>query len=109
MDEQLLALVARRLKIASELGRLKLDAGLPTRDYGQEKDVIDRALAKATELGLFPELAEQLMVLLIRSSLTVQEQDRVQADAGGTGQKVLVIGGAGKMGRWLVWFLSSQG
>ncbi len=109
MDEELLALVARRLKVAAEIGRLKVSAGIPTRDYGQEKDVIDRARAKAAELGLFPELAEELMVQLIRSSLTVQEQDRVQASAGGTGQKVLVIGGAGKMGRWLVRFLSSQG
>ena len=109
MDEELLELVAARLKVAFELGRLKALAGLPTRDYGQEKDVIDRARARATELGLFPELAEELMVQLIRSSLTVQEQDRIQASAGGTGQKVLVIGGAGKMGRWLVRFLSSQG
>ena len=109
VDDQLLALVARRQEIASEVGRLKLQAGWPTRDYGQEKEVIDRACARARELNVFPQLAEQLMVLLIRSSLTVQEQDRVQAAAGGTGRRVLVIGGAGKMGRWFVSFLSSQG
>lgn len=109
VDGQLIGLVGKRLEIAAEIGRTKLSAGVPTRDYGQEKEVIDRALERARGLGLFPDLIEQLMVLLIRSSLTVQEQDRVQADAGGTGKRVLVIGGAGKMGRWFVAFLSSQG
>jgi chorismate mutase/prephenate dehydrogenase len=49
------------------------------------------------------------MRLLIRSSLTTQEQASVAALGGGAGQRVLVIGGAGKIGGWLVQFLTSQG
>ena len=49
------------------------------------------------------------METLIRSSLTTQERARVRAEGQGLGQRALVIGGAGKMGRWFVEFLDSQG
>ena len=47
-----------------------------------------------------PELAEAIMGLLIRASLTHQEQTRVAAETSGAGKRVLIIGGAGKMGAW---------
>src|SRR5258708_32555411 len=49
------------------------------------------------------------MRVLIRSSLTTQEQASVAAQGAGSGQRALVIGGAGKIGGWFVQFLSSQG
>ena len=36
------------------------------------------------------------MALLIRSSLTHQEQSRVAAETSGAGKRVLIIGGAGR-------------
>src|SRR5262249_49086643 len=71
--------------------------------------VIERAREEAARLGISGNLAEELLLLLIRSSLTVQEQDRVAARGGGSGKRVLVIGGAGKMGRWFCRFLGSPG
>jgi chorismate mutase/prephenate dehydrogenase len=109
LDRTILDLVARRQSLVSEIGRLKEAAGLPTRDYAQEKEVASRAQAAATQLGLPSDLANQLVQLLIRSSLKVQEQHRVQARGTGTGARALVIGGAGKMGRWLARFMASQG
>jgi chorismate mutase / prephenate dehydrogenase len=109
VDRQLLQLVARRQELAAEVGRVKQSSGVPTRDYGQERDVVQRARALAGELGVSSNLAEDLMLLLIQSSLTVQEQDRVASGGEGSGRRVLIIGGNGKMGRWFVRFLSSQG
>ena len=54
-------------------------------------------------------LADNLLRLLIRSSLATQEQAQVVAQGQGAGRRALVIGGAGKMGRWFVEFLDSQG
>jgi chorismate mutase/prephenate dehydrogenase len=71
--------------------------------------VLKGASAQARALGLEPELAEQIMQLLIRASLTHQEQRRVAAGTTGAGKRVLIIGGAGKMGAWFAHFLSSQG
>ena len=109
IDGKLMELVAKRQAISTELGRLKAAAGQPTRDYGQEKEVIDRARRLARDCNVTGDIAERLMLLLIDASLTAQEHDRVQEGGEGVGRKVLVIGGAGKMGRWFVRFLASQG
>jgi chorismate mutase/prephenate dehydrogenase len=68
-----------------------------------------RGRAVAQDLGLPPALAESMLKLLIRSSLATQEHARVVARGFGTGRRALVIGGRGKMGRWFVDFLASQG
>lgn len=109
VDLGLVELAAARQAVSRRIGELKQIAGIPIRDFEQEKEVIDRARRLAAQAGLSSDLAEHLMALLIRSSLTVQEQGRVQAGAGGGGRRVLVIGGAGKMGGWFVRFLTSQG
>ncbi len=109
LDRQLLELVSKRQKLSSEIGAVKREQGIPTRDYNQEKDVIQRARDAAAEHGLPAATAEELTLLLIRSSLTVQERDQVAASGDGSGKRVLIIGGRGKMGRWFVKFLSSQG
>jgi chorismate mutase/prephenate dehydrogenase len=109
VDREILALVAKRQRLATEIGRIKRDAGVPTRNYRQEMDVIQRARAAAAEHDLPGALAEELMLLLIRSSLTAQEQDQVAQTGEGTGKRALIIGGAGKMGRWTARFLDSQG
>src|SRR6185436_1246412 len=82
---------------------------VPTRDYEREREVLKGASAEARALGLEPELAEQIMELLIHASLTHQEQRRVAAGTSGAGKRVLIVGGAGKMGAWFGHFLSSQG
>jgi len=109
IDDRLLELVAERQHLVEAIGRNKQGKGQPTRDFAREKDVIQGAVAKAHELGLPPDLAEVLMRLLIRSSLTTQEQDRVVSEGRGEGRRAMVIGGAGRMGRWFADFLTSQG
>lgn len=109
IDREILAAAARRQELAQRIGQVKRAAGLATRDYRQERDVIERARAAAAELGLPPTLGEELTLALIRSSLTVQEKDQVAARGEGSGRRVLVIGGRGHMGRWFVRFLASQG
>ncbi len=109
LDRELLELASRRQALATEIARVKGEAGLPTRDFGRERDVLMRARAHATELGLSPGLAEGLLRPLIHASLATQEQARMSAQGHGTGQRALIIGGSGKMGRWFVDFLASQG
>lgn len=109
IDRSILELVAKRQALASKIGEVKRAAGIPTRDFRQEKDVIERARAAAVTHGLTESFGEALMLLLIRSSLTVQEKEYVAAQATGNGKRVLVIGGHGNMGRWFARFLTSQG
>ena len=109
LDTELIRLAAERQRIVSEIGQSKIRQGRGTRDYRREKVVIDTARANAERFGLPPLVAEQLMQLLIRSSLTRQEREMVMAHGGGSGRRALVIGGLGKLGRWFVNFLSTQG
>lgn len=109
VDRQLVELIAERQRIVSEIGRSKRTTGRATRDYAREKDVLDRARSQASALDVDPQLAENILRSLIRSSLENQERDRVVAEGKGDGQRVLVIGGAGKMGGWFADFFRSQG
>jgi chorismate mutase/prephenate dehydrogenase len=109
VDRQLVELIAERQRLVGEIGRDKQSTGKGTRDYAREKDVLDLGRMQAQELGLDPELAEDVLRKLIRSSLASQERDRVIAEGKGDGRRVLIIGGAGKMGGWFADFFASQG
>jgi len=109
IDSKLVELIAERQKIVGEIGKSKLTTGTGTRDYAREKDVLDMGREQAGDVGVDPDLVEGILRQLIRTSLESQERDRVIAEGKGDGRRVLVIGGAGKMGRWFADFFSSQG
>jgi chorismate mutase/prephenate dehydrogenase len=109
VDSRLIELIAERQQLVGEIGRAKQSTGRATRDFEREKDVLEMARQKAESLSIDPNVAEEVMRALIRSSLASQERDRVVAEGKGNGRRVLVIGGAGKMGGWFVDFFTSQG
>src|ERR1043166_4138942 len=109
VDAGLLELGDKRQALASAIGEAKRELGLPTRDFTQEREVLERARRTAQAQGIPGDLGVELLRLLIASSLTRQEQDRLAASAGGVGRRALIIGGSGRMGGWLLRFLGSQG
>jgi chorismate mutase/prephenate dehydrogenase len=92
IDRQLLALVGERKTLSGEVARVKRATGYPTRDFEREREVIEGARTAAKEVGVSPALAEELLRLLIRSSLTTQEQASVAARGAGSGRRALIIG-----------------
>jgi chorismate mutase / prephenate dehydrogenase len=109
IDRELIELVAERQRLSRDVARAKRATGHATRDYRREREVILGVRTHAERLGVSPTVAEQILRLLIRSSLATQEQARVVAEGQGSGKRALVIGGRGKMGRWFTDFLASQG
>ncbi len=109
LDGEIIGLMARRQQIAREVAAAKRATGTPTRDYQREREVVLGVRRRAEQMGLPGELAEKVLKLLIRSSLTTQEKVSVATHGAGSGRRALVIGGAGKMGGWFVQFLQSQG
>jgi len=107
LDDELLALVARRLALAREVGDAKRAAGLPVRSFGTEAEVLARFRTGAAGLGLDPSLAERLAHVLIGASVRLQEESL--AAPAEPGRRILVVGGAGRMGRWLDAFFLGQG
>jgi chorismate mutase/prephenate dehydrogenase len=109
VDAELLALAARRMDLSLRIGRAKARLGRATRDFARERVVLQAARERADALSLDPGLAERITLALIETSLSVQEQDRLARASAGTGRRALVIGGAGRMGRWFASFLGAQG
>ncbi len=109
LDLELVERAALRLELVKRVGEIKRRLSIPTVDYAHERAVLDRARAAAKEHGLDPRIAEDLLARLIRASVTAQEDDRLRFSATGAGQRAVVVGGAGRMGRWMMHFLSAQG
>lgn len=109
IDRDLISLAAERVELARRVGEIKRQSGQPIVDYGQELRVMARAHDEAVQKGLDPTIAENLLTRLIRAAITVQEADNVRSAAGGVGKRVVLVGGAGRMGRWMNSFLAAQG
>jgi chorismate mutase / prephenate dehydrogenase len=109
LDLELVALASQRVVLAKRVGEIKCRQGISTVDYAQERAVLDRARSAASERGLDPRVAEDLFTRLIRVSVSAQVEDRIRSAALGEGKSAVVIGGAGRMGRWLRHFLTALG
>lgn len=109
LDLEILARVAKRVALARQVGELKRQEMLSTVDYAQERRVMERARAVAGEHGLDPGVAEDLFARMIQASVVAQDEDSLRAAEIGAGKSAVVVGGAGRMGRWLGRFLSAQG
>jgi chorismate mutase/prephenate dehydrogenase len=109
LDQELVALAAQRVVLARRVADIKSRQGVSTVDYAQERAVLDRARTAAREHGLDPRVAEYLFTRLIRASVSAQVEERIRSAALGAGQSAVVIGGAGRMGRWLQRFLTALG
>ena len=108
LDADLMKLVAARMETAKAIGRQKKRDGIPLRDWNVERQVLDRTTQQARELGLPPRAVRSLMQLLIATSRDEQERTSYSTYRG-TAERILIIGGAGKMGRWFVDFFGNQG
>ena len=109
LDRQILELVGKRQETSREIIRVKRETGHATRDYNREREVLVTAREVGRQYGVAPQLAENILRQLIRSSLTTQERASVAAQGAGSGRTALVIGGNGKMGPWFAEFMASQG
>ena len=107
VDEELLALVARRLELSREVGAAKRAAGQPVRSFATEADVLARYREGAAAHGFDPQLGERLAHHLIGATVRLQEE--ALPSSGPTAQRILIVGGAGKMGRWLAKFFLGKG
>ena len=109
LDDELVRVAAERVAAAAEAGRAKAQLGQSLVDFQRERDVMDRVRAAAQRHGLDATVAEDLVVRLVLASTSRQESDRLAAAATGRGRQAVVVGGAGRMGRWLVRFLQGAG
>jgi chorismate mutase/prephenate dehydrogenase len=107
VDDRIVALVAERLALVRHVGAAKRSGGLPVRSYATESEVVDRLRRLAGTYGLDERVADAVAAVLIGESVRAQEEAHARPST--PAQRILLIGGAGKMGRWLARFFGVQG
>ena len=105
IDEEILELIQKRGEAAASMGKLKASKMLPLVVPEVEKVVIGRYTAKAAATGMSEKSLTDIARLLIKESIEIQARIPRPAAA----KRILIIGGAGQMGRWLCDYFSSRG
>lgn len=108
LDREIMEKVAERLNTSKAIGDAKRRAGLPIRDFRVEASVMQRGRTAARELQFDPALAEGILESLIEAAVRTQVETQSGKPAT-VQQKILILGGAGRMGAWLQRFLAGQG
>ncbi len=106
IDIEMLGLMKRRLELAKLVGEDKVARNAAVRNIAQERNVIDRYRGFALENGMNPVYAEQICKILMQESIEVQAALPRQTSQS---RHIAVIGGYGKMGRWMADLLRQSG
>ncbi|MGB9727116.1 MAG: chorismate mutase [Nitrososphaeria archaeon] len=72
LDEQILKLLAERVTVAREIGKIKRGYGKPITDREREKQVYAKVRTHAEKLGLNPEDCEQVFKKIVKMCKRVQ-------------------------------------
>ena len=105
VDEGIIALVARRMEIAREIGRTKRRDDMDIRDAAQEERVVNKITELAERLHVPEDTAGTISRALIQGAVSVQEDDEGDALAGTDA----IVVGSGKMGAWMSRFMRNRG
>ena len=104
-DLEIIRLISERTDLAKQIGMAKFEQGLPIRNVKVEKKVI----ARYVEEGAKYQLSEGSMESIAKAAI----QEAVDAEARlikpDKGKRIAIIGGAGKMGNWMVNTLRGYG
>ena len=104
-DLEIIRLISERVELAKQIGMTKFEQGLPIRNVEVEKKVI----ARYVEEGAKYQLSEGSMESIAKAVI----QEAIDAEARlikkGRGKRIAVVGGAGKMGNWMVNTLREYG
>ena len=72
IDEQVLRLIARRMRIVEEIAEIKRDMGLSIVDEEREKSLLAKLKKRGEELGIRPEDVELIFRLIMLMSIRRQ-------------------------------------
>jgi len=104
-DRRLMDALAERDSVAREIGRYKLSLELPIRNTEVEGEVMERFEDLGRERGIDPRTARDLATVAIKDAVEVQSWIMMPLET----RRMLVIGGAGKMGSWLSRYFLARG
>ena len=107
-DSELLRVLRRRLELVKQVGLIKSKEGTPVYVPERERSLIDKRRAQASELGLNPDLAEDVLRRVMRESYGA-ENDVGFKCLNESVKKIVIIGGRGGIGSIFTRLFRSSG
>ncbi|OZB05491.1 MAG: bifunctional chorismate mutase/prephenate dehydrogenase [Idiomarina sp. 34-48-12] len=104
-DSELVRLLLQRRQLASQVGVVKRKLGQPLFVPEREAAMLANRREQAQEMGLSPELIEDVLRRVIRESYQQQQAADVHLES----KSVVIVGGAGALGRLFVRLFESAG
>jgi len=105
-DMEIIDLISRRTDLAEQVGRNKMENGLPIRNIAVEEKVVRRYRDAAESSGINPDTLEKVARALIQEAVDREAQvpshDSMR-------KEISIIGGGGKMGKWMSDLLKIDG
>ena len=101
IDQQLVALLAKRRAVTTKVGLLKSEVGMPIFAPEREASLLKVRRQQAINAGLSPELIEDILRRLMQDSYVSQDASGYRC-VNPACKKVVVIGGEGQLGRIFV-------
>ena len=98
VDKALLDLLARRMALVAEVGEVKSKYGLPIYVPEREASMLASRRKEAQALGVSPDLIEDVLRRVMRESYS-SENDKGFKTLCPSLRPVVIVGGAGQMGR----------
>jgi chorismate mutase/prephenate dehydrogenase len=101
IDQKLVALLAKRRAVTTNVGLLKSEVGMPIFAPEREASLLKVRRQQAIDAGLSPELIEDILRRLMQDSYVSQDASGYRC-VNPACKKVVVIGGEGQLGRIFV-------
>lgn len=98
-DRELVHLLARRMELSGRIGAIKAERGLGVSVQAIEEQVLSRARDAAAACGVSAAAMEAIFRAIVQASVERQHKTGIERLQRGGG-RVLLVGAAGKLGRW---------
>ena len=108
IDQQILSLIAQRLKEVQKVVALKKEYNMPVYHPAREEDLISSLRQQAGIFGVDPDFMEEMYRVILRNSRIEQTVEMKQQGVR-AGATVLIVGGAGRMGKFFSEMFSASG
>lgn len=73
IDQKIILLIKKRLKIAKEIGKYKKENKLPVKDSTREREILEKKISDANSLNLSPSLIRKVFLPLLSESRKIQK------------------------------------
>lgn len=108
VDRKLIELFAERLKLVAEVGKVKSEHGIPVYAPDREKAMIEARRQEAEKQGVPEDLIEDVLRRVMRESYANENKHGFK-QVNPNINKIVIVGGKGKLGRLFDRFLSLSG